>query len=284
MDVALELKRKVAAIPEFVADGKDFLNKYKSWFNKYHGGAPIGFNAAIAIWESGGNFSSPGDETLGEYGFFQVAKNTPEDYGLPANLRLTPEGNFYVHFLDFNVEAARLLTRYPQYIRGGDDLWKWTRLVFAIGPGGTKMMIERAVSAGYLKPGGTYADLVNFAKAGGASGAGSQSPDKIAFRIQAIPIQWEIGRQISSSFFSSGPKKVTDMPGYKAKYPKDALAKLGAGISIPLVVALGGIGLAGYYLWEDGIVRDFIPNPDDDDEEEFDDEVALTKQVRKALK
>lgn len=187
------LEARIAAIPSRARDAGAFLGKAGSWLRRYRGGMPIGFLAAIAQWESGGKMDSPGDESLGEAGYFQIAKNTPGHFGFSADLRFQAEWNIFFGALEYNVEAVKMALHHPLVRLGSADSWRLARLAFAIGSAGTKKLIDLAKPR---FPGAVFAAVRDYVDAGGAVGLGSQSADKVWYRVKAVDVQWAIAERV----------------------------------------------------------------------------------------
>lgn len=175
---------------------------------------PVGFMAAIVQHESDGNFNSAGDASLGEIGYFQVAQDTGSKFGVDPNVRRDPEGNVFLAGLEYNVNAARITLNYPQIQSGTADQWKFARLIFAIGYGGTTGLLNKAISAGAIGNAAPYNDFVNWANAGGASGTQLN-------RINDVQVQWAIGQSV-----------VGDGPGVPSQIPEYVAYSLPAGIEL----------------------------------------------------
>lgn len=199
----LKTKTSAASMLSEVAKTKDLLIKYGAWINKYRGGIPAGWLGVIMLWESGGNFGAAGDAQLGEVGFFQIAKNIPGLFGLPAEARYDPESNVCIACLELDLEAIKLAQRYPQVQLGTKDSWMLAHLVFSIGRGGTYTLIDAAQPVRY---GDVYGSVRDYVARTGGQQLGSQSPDKVWFRVLSLDVKWQIGRAADPFSIIGGPQ------------------------------------------------------------------------------
>jgi hypothetical protein len=235
------LAKAKASIPGRVASTRAFYARVGPWIDRYKGGMPKGFFAAIGQWESGGTWTSGGDPVLGEVGYYQIASSTPPKFGLPPAARKDQESNVFLGGLEYNAKAAEQHLRYPQIRLGSEDSWKLSRLAFAIGSGGTNTLISRsAPSWGAVK---SYVDRV------GGIPLGRQSAGKVWFRVHAVDLQWEIGKKALGGW-GSAPKIIPP----PAKYPQYDLPphirttlEKGGGPNLLLILALSGAAAYGTY-------------------------------------
>ena len=183
---------------------KNCHDKIGRLLDKYHGGMPTGFLAAIACHESSCNMGSSGDASLGEIGIFQVTNSFPRKVSVNPTVRHSTEGNIFLGCLEYNYWAAQVVLDFPNLVSNGSvDQWLLARLIFAIGYGGTRSVMRAANP----RPGNVYNQLIAWANRTGGISAGSQSAAKVKARILAVPVQWEIGQQIAPTLFLTGPKK-----------------------------------------------------------------------------
>lgn len=231
------LANKIKDIPNITNTASNFYNKYATYINKYKGGMPAGFLAAIAAYESDGKMIE-GDPDLGEYGFFQITSNFPSTLGLSSDLRKTIEGNIFLAGVEYNIEAKRLKLKYPNLIvEGSEDQWKLARLVFAIGKYGTDTCIKNANPQ--IK-GQVFKAVEDWANTTGAIAIGSSPASKIKMRINAISqVVWPVAEKVGHM-----SKGVPVKPPYKTKYliPKDIRDHLKEDSS--LLIAAGAALLA----------------------------------------
>jgi hypothetical protein len=166
--------------------------------------------------ESGGNPTVAGDASLGEYGLLQVSTYTPAEVGLPAASRYDPETNVFLGSLRYQEEAARMQAHYPSLVvQGSKDQWLLARLATAIGTGGARGLIDRAIATGNVQRGHLYDAVRAKADAGGTVQAGSQSAEKVWYRVHFVDYNFMIGDKIEGGGF--GPPQVITPP---AKYPR----------------------------------------------------------------
>lgn len=169
------------------------LEKLGPWLSRYRGGMPAGFLAAIIQFESGGRADAGGDAGLGEFGYLQVAASTAAEFGLPARVRLDPEGNVFLGCLEYQAEAVKMhLARADAVRLGTVDSWKLARLGFAIGNAGTRRLLE-GVPAGSRAP---WRDLVAHVDRLGGMALGSQEAGKVWYRVHAVDVLWNIGEAV----------------------------------------------------------------------------------------
>lgn len=230
-----------------VAQARALLSKYGAWIEKYRGGMPAGWMAAIMRHESGGNFGAAGDASLGEVGFYQIASHVPARFGLPADARRDPESNVAIASLEYALEAAYWYARYPQLVRlATADSWQLARLSFAVGHAGAFQLADRAKAAGYLQPGAVYDGIRRHVAAAGAPPLGSQSSSKVAARVASIVEQWEIGQAVDGS--GLGPPTLIPNPPAGAYTIPLAVRPLFAKPIPGILLVLGGAAALLYYL------------------------------------
>ncbi len=227
-----------AAFTGDVARAGDLLDRYGAWIERYRGGLPAGWMASIMLHESGGNFGAPGDPSLGEIGFYQVTKYFPPEVGLPADSRFDPETNVFLGALNYQVEATRMQAHFPTLVvKGSEDQWRLARLAFAIGAGGARSLVKKALASGNVHRGHVYDAIRTMVDGGGAIAAGSQSADKVWYRVHVVDYNFRVGREVSPGFF--GPPQVIPPPSKYPRYtyPKDLLPFTGKPTSGLLTVA-----------------------------------------------
>ncbi len=204
---------------------KAFLNKERTNLNKYHGGMPIGFLAAIAEHESSGRMSAIGDASLGEVGYFQVPIETANDFDVDPQVRYSAEGNIFLACLEYQVNAARIAKRFPWIRIGSMDQWMFARLVFAVGIGATGTLLRNFT-------GGTYSQFVQWAQ--------SNSTGKQLARINDVVVQWNIGQALAPE----APGPPTKIPAFVPySIPKDVSGLLQSPLKQLLLPLALGIGL-----------------------------------------
>lgn len=174
-----------------VAAVRRSYKRYSRWINLYRGGLPAGVFTTFAYKESNWKMDAPGDDYLGEVGFFQITKTLPPHFGIPAKARFDPESNVFLGGLEYNEEAAKFALLYPEIQLGTADSWKIARLVFAVGRGGTKALLNRAKP---LKRGDVYGSLLKYIdKTGGLDLGRGQPAAKVWFRVHMAPVDYAIG-------------------------------------------------------------------------------------------
>lgn len=220
-----KLARETRKIPDRTAAAKTWLRQYSTWVHKFRGGAPSGFLAAVAQFESRGKMSSRGDSIIKEVGFFQIGESMPGKFGLPADLRYKPDWNIFFAGLEYNVAAKRSGF-------GGSDRWKFARLRFAIGRYGVRKILtmSRATS---------YASMLRYLDKIGGMSLGRQSASKVWFRAHVVQVHWEVGRRVGGSYGT--PIRVPTPDGRPYTLPRDVTlptwAISGAAIAIGLTVS-----------------------------------------------
>lgn len=216
------------------------------WIKKYRGGMPGGWLAAIALWESGGNFGAPGDPSLGEVGYYQVAEYVPPLFGLPAAARLDPESNVCIASLEYALEGALFVQAYPQVKIGTPDMWKLARLAFAVGRAGSHALADAAQP---LRDGDVYGSIVDYVNANGGMQLGSQEPQKVWYRVVNIDLQWKVGRNVTPGDIS-GPPTIPPLPPAGQFMIPTVVAYLFSKPMSPLALAaLAALGVVGYLLY-----------------------------------
>jgi len=191
--------RLIRAIPKRVARTRELIALWPTFLDRYRGGLPRGVFAAVMQMESNGHRMAKGDARLDEVGLFQITEEFPRSLGLDPRLRHDTEWNFYFAGVQYNQGAARWLRRYRSLVEDGSrDAWLLSRLSFAIGDGGARDHVKRAIEAhrDVAQRDGIYAALAALVRAGGARKAGSQSAAKVAYRIAVVcPVNFEIGEK-----------------------------------------------------------------------------------------
>ena len=241
----------MAANASKVASAKALLTKFKPWFSKYHGGLTEGALASFMLHESGGNFAAPGDASLGEIGYFQIAAYVPPLFGLAASARMDPETNVALAVLEYELEAAKFKVRYPAYVNlGTRDSYMLGRLAFAVGRGGSYQLADRAISLRYASSGDLYGGILRSTAANGGMTLGSQSPSKVAARVASIPDQFAIADAVDPFGVFGPPEIIPAPPAGAYAIPADVLPLFVRPIpGIVLATLAGGAGLL-WYLWD----------------------------------
>jgi len=238
------------ADPNFDADvarAKAIYDQLGVWIDRYRGGLPAGWVASIILHESGGNFGAPGDPTLGEVGFMQVAAYVPPLFSLDAGARMDPESNIAIGVLEYELEAVLWMLTFPEAILGTDDSWKLARLAFAVGRAGSHQLAQFAQAAlGGLTTGDVYHDIAKWTASSGAVPLGSQSATKVAARVLDIDRQWAIGQAVSSGL-SGPPILIPDPPVGPYTIPDDAAPYFTEPLSGTIMITVGAL-ILGYLL------------------------------------
>jgi hypothetical protein len=241
----------VANDPSFDADvarASALLDQFSDWINRYRGGLPAGWMASIMLHESGGNFAAPGDPTLGEVGYYQIAAYVPSLFGLDASARQDPETNVALAALEYSLEAVLWKLAFPDSVSlGTDDSWKLARLAFAVGRGGSHQLASLAAQSQGLTAGDVYHDLVRYVNATGGVPLGSQSAAKVRARVIDIDRQWAIGQAVSAGL-SGPPTIIPDPPAGPYVIPPEAAPYFVEPVSGTLLLGLGALVL-GYLLY-----------------------------------
>lgn len=225
-----------------VAAVQAIYDKFGSFINKYRGGMPAGFLAAIIKHESGGNPNAIGDPSLGEVGLFQVENSFPPSVGVDPNVRYSVEGNVFLGCLDYQIRAIQLFLTFPNLIHlGTQDSWKLSRLAFSVGTGGTKSLINSASPS----PGAVFDAIRSYVDRVGGVSLGSQSASKVQARVHAIDDQWTIGAMVSYPFVGQ-PTKIPAPSGITYTIPANVARYLAAPMGSLLLYA--GIAIGAYYL------------------------------------
>lgn len=224
----------VASVPRRAERAGAIYRQHRGLFERYRGGVPAGLWAGMAEWESGGRMVCSGNDPraettcggsagLGEYGFFQVASHTEREFSVPPGTRKSEVGNFWLSSLELNVEAFRLASKFGW--SSGYDLYLGARGVFSIGRSGFWKCVGAARAHG-------VADLVSWAAGGGVErsfpgGLGTQSPEKVSYRLQVLPVKWEIGKRSGAPMSAGAPTAVSGPMPYRL--PKDVAGRIREG-------------------------------------------------------
>lgn len=238
-----------AAFDADVARAGAIYDALGEWINRYRGGIPAGFIASAILHESGGNFGAPGDASLGEIGYLQVAAYVPPLFGYPPEARADPESNIAIGVLEYELEAVLWSLAYPEVSLGTADSWKLARLAFAVGRGGSHQLADMARAAGGLDDGAVYNSIVRFILANGGVPLGSQSADKVAQRVIDIDRQWAIGQAVAGGM-PGPPMIIPDPPAGPYTLPPEVAPYFVEPLPVVALLLLGGAGLLAYLLWK----------------------------------
>lgn len=230
-----------------VARAKAIYDQLGPWIDRYHGGLPAGWVASIILHESGGNFGAPGDPTLGEIGFLQVASYVPPLFGYDASARSDPESNIAIGVLEYELEAVYWYLALPDaVVLGSDDSWKLARLAFAVGRAGSHQLAQLTQAAqGGLTTGDVYHDIARWVASSGGVPLGSQSAAKVAARVLDIDRQWAIGQAIGG--LSGPPILIPDPPAGPYAIPDDAAPYFTEPMSTSSLI-VAGVLILGYFM------------------------------------
>lgn len=238
-----KLDNEISNAARRTARAREVYGQLGPWIRRYRGGAPGGFLAAIAEFESGGKMSSAGDPQLGEVGFFQITSSTPPKFGLPASARFDPQTNVFLGGLEYNVEAVRLWITNPAIVQPGSaDNWKLARLAFAIGPSGTQKLID---ASGPHERGQVFEGVKKYVDKTGGMALGSQSAGKVWFRVHAVDLTWKAGQAVSGSY--GAPEAPPAPPGITYTLPKAVASRIQSGRSSAAVMVVAALVL-GFFL------------------------------------
>lgn len=229
-----KLQNLIDSIPSRVKSTRAIIaGQLGMYIRRYHGGMPAGFMAAIAQFESGGQMVT-GDPNLGEAGYFQIAASTPGLFKLAADARLQPEANVYLGGLEYNTEVTKLAILNPLVLLGTPDAWKLARLSFAVGGAGTRKLIDAAQPR---VAGTVFSAIKQLAERGGTMALGSQSAEKVAYRVQAVDVIWQIGALAAPGQSSDLPEVPPAPAGLHPVIPPSIVAKMQSARSTRLLTA-----------------------------------------------
>jgi hypothetical protein len=223
-----KLNQQIQDIPRNVTKALEVYNRLSRSLNRYHGGMPVGFLAAIASFESGGKMSSVGDASLGEIGIFQITSSFPPKVGLPAESRKNEETNIFLGCLEYQIMAVEMWLANTTIRLGSDDNWKLARLAFAVGPGGTRKLLASSGA-------NSYSQLVDYIDRTGGISLGGQSAGKVWFRVRVIDVLWEVGRRVQPMSTSGAPVKLPNPPIGKYSLPSNVAAYIHSPLRGPLI-------------------------------------------------
>lgn len=223
----------------------ELLSKYGPWIDRYRGGLPRTWMAMMMLWESNGKADLVGDSSLGEYGLYQIASYVPPLFGLPASARLDPESNVAIAALELSMEAIKWFLRYPDLVvLGSPDSWKLARLSFAVGRGGSYQL---AALAKPTQRGEVFTAIRNYVAANGGVPLGSQTANKVWFRVMNIELQWQIAAKAAGGSMSSGPPQLPPHPPAGAySVAADIAGHFTKPIPTLLIAAAGAVGALVY--------------------------------------
>jgi hypothetical protein len=216
------------------------------WIDTYRGGVPRGFAGVIVVHESGGNFASPGDPSLGEVGYFQVAAYVPQMFGMDVSATQDPETNVCVGLLEYQYEAVLWnLFSGGLVSLGSGDSYRLARLTFAIGRGGARAL---AMSAGMRTSDDVYGDISRYVAANGAPSLGGVSAAKVGQRTLDIANQWNSADLVQGGNSPGGPTLVPQPPMGPYTIPADAAPYFSEPIGGSAILLGAAIGLGAYLL------------------------------------
>lgn len=230
-----KLNQQIADIPKNVERARAVYDNLRPHLERYKGGMPSGFLAAIANFESGGKMSSRGDAALGEVGIFQITQSFPAKVGLPAKSRFDEETNIFLGGIEYQIMAVEMYLANPRIALGTPDSWKLARLAFAVGPGGTKKLMK-------LSSARSWSDLVSYVDAEGGVPLGRQSAGKVWFRVHVIDVLWDIGMKVKPVLLTRSPVLIPNSPAGAYKVPDHVAPYIPPAWRGPVLVA-GTAGL-----------------------------------------
>lgn len=237
-----QLASQRAQIPQRIQSVRRVYDELKPWLTRYKGGLPVGVFAAFAQYESNGQMDAPGDMLLGEVGYFQITSTTPGRFGLPADSRYDPETNVFLGGAEYNYEVARFYGYYPDLIQPGTvDSWLIARLVFAVGVGGTRMLIDQS---GANRRGHVWEAVRDYVdRVGGIDLGLGQPAGKVWFRVHMCRVAWDVGMEALPDTVG-WPEATPAPPSGQYTLPAQIEAVYNAAPN-PLVTA----GLIGFVGW-----------------------------------
>jgi hypothetical protein len=207
---------------------REVYAKYGAFINRYRGGMPAGFLAAIIAHESGGRENATGDPSLGELGLMQITANFPTTVGVTPAVRAHAEGNIFLGCLEYQIEAARLAVRYPGDIEpGSPDQWKMARLVFALGIGAVTKLVALVGSA-------RFPVILSYVMAHPNVTVSGYAPGKVLARTTSVETLWTAGAQITPATVGV-PELVPAPAGLTYTLPRN--------VRLPGPLRMGGAGL-----------------------------------------
>lgn len=209
-----KLRNQIASIPSNTERARGVYNRLYTGINKYRGGVPAGFLAAIASFESGGKMTSTGDAQLGEVGIFQITRSFPPKVGLPAESRRDEETNIFLGCLEYQIMAVRMFLAAPKISLGTSDNWKLARLAFSVGEAGTRKLLSQSRAR-------SWRELKNYVDRVGGVPLGRQTAGKVWFRVHVIDVLWDIGQRVRPSFYIGAPVKIPNPPAGPYTLPSD---------------------------------------------------------------
>lgn len=191
---------------------------YGGAINRYHGGMPVGYLAAICAHESSGNPTATGSPSLGEFGLFQITSNFPTTVGVNPEVRKTVEGNVFLASLEYAIEAERLAIRYPSVIvRGSADQWKMARLVFGLGIGAVTKLIQivRPTERGHMLDA-----IRNYVNTHPGTTVSGYPASTVLARVNSAQSLWDEGAKVASFQTVGLPEAVPAPAGITYTLPK----------------------------------------------------------------
>ncbi len=215
---------KESDIPSIAKESAAIYKKWKSLIDRYHGGMPKAMVAIRMKVESNGTM----DMTLGSdtaIGLLSVTETQEARFGVPDKTRYTPEGNVFLACLRNNVDTALFMKKYPGLAKSFSDAYVFGgSLISSIGVGACDYLFKRSPKNVTFKQ---FSDWVQTASLPESGPWGSQSLDKIRYRVQAAWIMNEAGKVMESKYGVSNyaskpviPPLPTNLPSFKM--PKEA--------------------------------------------------------------
>jgi len=229
-------REKERTFAAYAARARAIYKALRAPLVRYRGGMPVGALAAIAEIESGGRMDAPGDESLGEAGYFQITSTFPTSVGVDPAVRLTPEGNVFLAGLEYQIEAVRMSRASSAVMLGTMDSWKLARLAFAVGSAGTRKLLAAARPS---IAGQAFAGVVAWADATGAVSLSSGQPaGKVWYRIKMTELAFRAGALAAPPFFGA-PEKIPAPRGVTYRFPADVAGYFSLSIVAPLLALVG---------------------------------------------
>lgn len=217
-DYAAKLAALRSRLDSRAASARQLLVRHEGWIDRYRGGMSGGLFAAIMYTESGGNFGAAGDVSLGEVGYYQITASFPETVGIDPDVRRDPEGNVFLAGLQYQVRAAGFEAAFPGVVRRGTvDQWKLARLAFAVGNHAAQDLLRRARAA-RARGAGPWAQLVAYVDDVGGVAYGSQSADKVWYRVHVVDVDVAVGDRVRQDGYHA-PEILPAPSGVSYRFP-----------------------------------------------------------------
>ncbi len=153
--------------------------------------------------------------------------------------------------LEYQIGAAEMARRYPKLVElGSGDMWKLSRLAFAVGASGARKLIEAAIARGFVTHGAVFAGVRRLVDTGGSIALSSAQPaDKVRYRVHLVDNNFLVGQKIRVGLYGA-PRTIPAPAGIHYRYPSELLPftnKVTVGSTLGVLAIAATLALVGYH-------------------------------------